>query len=128
MEQLDQLAISHSGTMRFWGEWFGRPMDNYHTVVHVHFDKVAEILTLTFDNDETCIIYHPKGVVSTPHEFYVEDASRVVWKHYYYGREHTVNNLRSIEYEKTDAKSVLVKAKYSQKRINPTGFNAVDIC
>ena len=33
------MKIAKSGTLRFWGDWFGRPMDNVHTVAKVIYKE-----------------------------------------------------------------------------------------
>ena len=59
MDQTEQLAdrIQRAitkvpvGSLRFWGERFGRPYDNWHTLTSCRAEK--NILLLSFDQGET---------------------------------------------------------------------------
>ena len=33
------VKIQKFGSLRFWGDWFGRPMDNCHKPVSASFDR-----------------------------------------------------------------------------------------
>ena len=128
-----EIIVSHGGTMRFWGDWFGRPMDNHHRVVSAVYDEDSDILVMTFDGQEECTIYSPVGITSTEHSFYVEDAKTVSWSWYYYGREHTEKNKFQIHYQKQEANTVIRQkdefdCTQSTININPNGFHAVEIC
>jgi hypothetical protein len=121
------LTIEHSGTLRFWGDWFGRPMDNVHIVTEVRLDEKDNKLTLRFSNNEVCTIFDPVNIVSTDKQFCILDASKITWQWYSYGLEHP-NNLNLIDYEKVDPSCVVIKTKQGTKKIDPTGFNAIEIC
>ena len=129
---MKQITISHGGTMRFWGIWFGKPMDNYHTVISAALDEKPNILTINFDGGEKCIVYEPDGIVSSENTFYIENATRVIWTHYYYGRPPTPENLLTSEYVKVNEKTVILKRSGCLNpgtwQSDPTGFYAVEIC
>src|SRR5438067_427671 len=76
----------HSGTLRFWGLWFGRPHDNWHSIVRAEAD--SDCLVLHFNDEETLKVWHPKGWRIDAHEFVIHSASRLLWQWYYYGRPH----------------------------------------
>jgi hypothetical protein len=122
------LTIKHSGTLRFWGEWFGRPMDNIHVVTEAQFNGERNKLTINFNDNEVCVIFDPENIVSTDTQFYILDAAKIVWQWYSYGHEQSSKNLATMEYEKIDSSNVVVKTKQGIKRINPAGFNAIEIC
>jgi len=50
---------NRSGTLRMFGDWFGRPMDNVHNVVGA--ESGCEQLTLTFNNGETLNVWNPSS-------------------------------------------------------------------
>lgn len=77
--------------MRFFGEWFGRPYDNFHRPVSAQLD--GNVLVILFDGGEKCTVYDPLGIVNEPNDLHIECASKIVWEWYYYGRERTPENL-----------------------------------
>ena len=85
-----------SGTLRFWGVWFGRPHDNFHTIVQAEAD--SDCLTLHFNDEETLQIWHPTGCQIDEQQFVILSASRVLWQWYWYGRPHTPDNLMSHDF------------------------------
>lgn len=83
--------LKKGGTLRFFGEWFGRPYDNFHIPVSAEFSE--NVLTIRFNNGEQCTVYDPSGIVNEKDDFHVERASKIVWEWYYCGKEHTPENL-----------------------------------
>jgi len=90
--------IKHAGTLTFFGDWFGKPMDNIHTLVGV--DAEGDRLVLHFDQRETLEIDDPTTLVADQRTFAMRDASRVCWRWFYYGRPRTPENQYMIEYTK----------------------------
>ncbi len=66
------------GSLRFWGEWIGRPHDNLHTLVSCEIEQTA--LRLVFDQGETLSIWSPKGLTIDSSSFRIADARRVRWE------------------------------------------------
>lgn len=66
-------VLKGSGSLRFWGDRFGRPEDNNHTMVSTEFSPKDNRLVLHFADGEICTIYNPeKGTkVLHYHELYV---------------------------------------------------------
>ena len=91
---------NRSGTLRMFGDWFGRPMDNVHNVVDTESD--GDTLILTFKNNETLTIWNPSGYSTVGYTIRIADADRVRWEWYYYGREQTPENLLFHDYAKQD--------------------------
>jgi len=89
------LPHVHSGTLRYWGVWFGRPHDNQHSIVRAEAD--GDCLTLHFNEEETLRVWHPSGCEIDTQQFIIRAASRVLWQWYWYGRPHTPGNLMSEE-------------------------------
>lgn len=84
------------GTLRFWGDWFGRPYDNFHKPVSAEHN--GSVLTIRFDNGERLTVFEPSGIVNEQNDFHIESASKIVWEWYYYGRVRTPENLCRLEY------------------------------
>lgn len=95
--------LKKGGSLRFWGEWFGRPYDNYHVPISVELSE--SVLTIGFKNGEKCTVFEPSGIVNEPNDFHIAHASKIVWEWYYYGKEHTSENLCRREYANGDAKN-----------------------
>src|SRR5260221_565512 len=85
-----------SGTLRFWGIWFGRPHDNCHAIVRAEAD--GDCLTLHFNDEETLQIWHPTGCQIDEQQFVIPSATRVLWRWYWYGRPHAPGNLMSYDF------------------------------
>ncbi len=83
--------LKKGGTLRFWGDWFGRPYDNYH--IPVSAELSGEILTISFNGGEKCTVYEPADIVNNPNDFHITRAAKIIWEWYCYGREHTPENL-----------------------------------
>ena len=89
------------GTLRFFGDWFGRQMDNIHSIVAAEADESR--LCLTFNEDETLDIWDPENLDLEPDVlFVIRSASRVRWEWFYYGRPKTPDNRYFIEYRRVD--------------------------
>lgn len=81
------------GSLCIWGNWFGRPMDNFHRLKVVMFDKDLSTLTLTFDNQERLTIWNADNITETKGHFQIDKADKVLWEWYYYGKPQTEENL-----------------------------------
>jgi hypothetical protein len=99
MTEAEQLAerISRalprvkSGTLRFWGQWFGRPHDNWHRLVGCDAD--GDRLRLHFNGGETLSVWSPREATVGEEIFQIRDAHRVRWEWFSYGRPKTASNL-----------------------------------
>lgn len=114
------MKILKNGTLRFWGDWFGRPYDNYHKVVAVDHDTNKSVLVICFDNDEKCIVYEPIDIISNKNEFHITKATKIVWEWYFYGKEHIPQNLCKIIYSRTNDNQIL--KEYSDNVINTAKY------
>ena len=90
------LPHVHSGTLRFWGAWFGKPHDNFHTIVRADADD--DCLILHFNEEETLRVWNPTGCQIDSKQFIILSASRVLWQWYWYGRPHTPSNLMTEDF------------------------------
>ncbi len=64
-----------AGALRIWGEWFGRPYDNLHTIIGCQADK--ELLQIVFSEGETLIVWNPRGFQIGQETFRIDVAERV---------------------------------------------------
>ncbi len=78
------------GSLRFWGVWFGRPYDNLHRIVASEYNR--DVLRLRFNEDEQLTVWSPSGLTLGSSVFQIEDAQRVLWEWFYYGRPKTPAN------------------------------------
>jgi hypothetical protein len=92
-EQLPHVKV---GSLRIWGDWFGRPYDNWHTVVGA--EASGDVLFVLFNQGETLSVHEPRGAEFNPQTFCIKEASRVRWQWYSYGSEQTLENLRFRDY------------------------------
>lgn len=95
------LPDVHSGTLCFWGVWFGRPHDNFHSIVGAEAD--SDCLVLHFNDEETLRVWQPGAWRIDAHEFVIHSASRVLWQWYWYGRPHAPGNLMSHDFVRQGA-------------------------
>jgi len=87
------------GTLRFWGQWFGKPYDNYHWLVAC---DATEDCRLRFNEDEVLAIWDPADAEITETTFRIGSATSIRWTWYYYGRPKTPENLFYIDYAQQD--------------------------
>jgi hypothetical protein len=67
-----------AGTLRIWGEWFGPPYDNWHTIKTC--DANGDRLRLDFDQSEKLLVWSPTGLTVDKSTFRVTGAKRVRWE------------------------------------------------
>ena len=79
--------LTWGGSLCFYGDWFGRPYDNFHKIVHTNYD--GEILEIKFDQWERLIIYKPDNIISTKHELKITKAKKIKWMYIPYGTKTT---------------------------------------
>ena len=96
-----RLGKLKSGSLQFFGDWFSRPVDNYHSIVGAESD--GEILRVLFDDGESLSVWAPSNVQIDSDRFHIGDAQRVRWEWYYYGREKTGKNRYYLEYTRQDS-------------------------
>ena len=85
------------GSLRMFGEWFGKPFDNLHVPVSAGID--GDVLVVVFDDDEELRVREPSEWLFTSDVFRIQHASRVTWRWYSYGRPKQFANWFSIEYQ-----------------------------
>lgn len=60
-EIMELEPVKRSGTLRTFGCWFGRPMDNCHQAESAKFD--GEVLRIMFNEGETLEVWNPSNLV-----------------------------------------------------------------
>lgn len=67
------------GSLRFWGEWFGRPGDNCHRFVQCRRVESGVVIFVT-DAGEKLTVYGPSDFVMDESTFIVRQSDRIVWE------------------------------------------------
>lgn len=129
----NNISSLKRGTLKFWGEWFGRSMDNYHIIVNIQFKSLENALILTFNEGETLTIWNPEKINSDSSKFYIKSATKIRWKWFSYGQPEILQNLYYKQYEKQDNSIIVSSGKgaieYNGKKfIESIGQHAVEIC
>lgn len=99
---------NRSGSLRMFGDCFGRPMDNVHRVTNAEGD--GDRLILSFDNAERLTVWNPSGYSTIGYTIRIADADRVRWEWYYYGRGHAPENLLFHDYHKSDGQIIAARS------------------
>jgi len=86
------LKEKPGGTLRFYGEWLGRPYDNYHKILECNFNE--GILIIKFYDGELIKIWNPNNIVFNDNELIINESTSVEFIRYYYGKPKTdVNSI-----------------------------------
>jgi hypothetical protein len=91
------LPDVRSGSLCFFGEWFGGRPDNWHVVMDASA-PAGNALLVRFDEGEALTVVSPDGVSISADTFRIEHADKVRWEWFYYGRPQRPENLYAIEY------------------------------
>lgn len=96
-----KVLFPKGGCLIFFGDIFGgRFHENYHQVINYEFDEMKKIFCIRFNEGETCTIYEPVDITCDQTAFVIQDATRITWEWYYYGREKTTENLNTWDFKK----------------------------
>ena len=108
-----------NGSLCVFGDWFGRPMDNYHQLIS-HEEK-QHYVRLSFNEGETLEVWEPSGIRFEGKSFVIQQACRVRWEWFYYGRPKLPENRFFIEHvvtgQNVNARS---DANWSPRDFKPT--------
>ena len=97
-KRINAAASLKVGSLRFWGEWFGKPNDNCHRVVGCSAE--SNTLLIEFDDGGKLTVVDPAGLELSTTTFAIRDASSVRWEWFYYGRPQTPENLYFYEHRR----------------------------
>jgi hypothetical protein len=92
------------GTLRFWGNWFGRPYDVRHAMTSC--DVSGEVLQLGFDHEERLSVWSPRDLKLDEVTFQSGDAERVIWE-WNYGRPKPRKDLHFKDFTKAEGSIVV---------------------
>lgn len=119
---LRQYARNINGTLCVFGDWFGRPMDNWHQVTTHEAQK--DYLKLMFTEGETLEVWRPRRLKKEGKRFSVEHADRVRWEWFYYGRPKLPENRFFREYVTKDGAIETESNEPSGPSLKPTRSEA----
>lgn len=71
--------ITKGGTMRFYGEWHGRPYDNFHRIANATLEN--NCLTVYFEHGERLTVIAPSGILNKEKCFEIKKADMVIWRY-----------------------------------------------
>src|SRR2546429_6618660 len=93
MAELVRRALPkvRAGSLRFWGEWFGKPYDNRHVLKRC--DAEGNLLRLFFEENEKLLVWSPDGLTVDQSTFRISSAERVRWEWYSYEPPWKATNL-----------------------------------
>jgi hypothetical protein len=95
-EFLQKYSTEIRGTLCVFGDWFGRPHDNWHSVVA--YELKEGHLRLSFNEGETLDVWGPRGIRTEGNGIAIQHADRVRWEWSYYGRPKLPENRFFREY------------------------------
>jgi hypothetical protein len=87
---LKKHATEVRGSLCVFGDWFGRPNDNWHSVTA--YELKDGHLRLLFNEGETLDVWEPRGLRKEGKGLVIQGADRVRWEWFYYGRPKTPEN------------------------------------
>ena len=106
--------LTKGGSLCFYGDWFGRPCDNFHQIIHTSYD--GEILEIIFDQQEHLLVYQPEGITSTARELEIIKAQKVKWLYIPFGSKTTEYNTITYTYN-AESKTVVKETKFGTEQL-----------
>lgn len=115
---INSLEEKPGGTIRIFGEWFGRPYDNYHKILECIYKD--EILDLKFDTGETISVWNPNHIMFNNNELIIKDSTYVEFLRYDYGKPKSKENVIRDRYINGEVRNLYKEyGKVYQKMIKP---------
>src|SRR5699024_10519462 len=105
---INQLEEKPGGTLRIFGEWFGRPYDNYHKISECTYKD--EILKMTFDTGETIKIWEPSHIIFNANELIFKGSTCVEFSRYDYGKPRTNENVIINRYTNNEESNLSIES------------------
>lgn len=97
---VEQVASLRPGSLSFWGNWFGRPYDNNHRILHAH--SIGAAVIIQFDRGETLVIDTPGDWSLEKGLLVVRRAKHLRFLWFDYGRLPSPETLHFEEYRRAD--------------------------
>jgi len=121
------------GSLKFWGEWFGRPMDNCYRITRIDFYGEENKLEFSFDAGEKLTVWNPLRIESSSSILTIRDAQKLRWEWFNCGKPQTCRNIYYIEYQKQDRIIHVIEGKVEpdyqiKRKIKNIGQYAFEIC
>lgn len=79
----EYLIKTKGGSLCSYGNWFGRPFDNFYPIKKAVLRK--EALFVYFCGGELLTAEKPRGIINEAHAFIIQSASSVIWEYTPYG-------------------------------------------
>lgn len=117
MEKMKIAMIG--GTICFYGDWFGRPCDNFHKFKGAVFED--NTLNIRFEHGEALTVIQPVDIINEPNRFEIKQAFKVVWTWHPCGSS-TLKEL-SYQYQKDD--QILKRSGNREMKMESKGNSAV---
>jgi len=117
----NKTSLIKGGSLCFWGQWFGRPYENYLEIVSVSFDKFQNKLVIIFSKQEKLIIENPGNIEEHSNRLEIKSAERVYFEWYDYGKVQKLKNLMYYDFTKVGNK---IKGK---NNIHWSGINSEEL-
>ena len=116
-----------AGSLRFYGEWFGKPYDNCHRIVGCR--TANEALILEFDGGEKLTVKDLDGLNIGPEVFVIRNAATIRWEWFYYGRPQSPENLYFYEFIQSGSTiRATTNVDWYQPNLSPSSDeNAIEI-
>lgn len=124
-ELINNLEEKPGGTLRFYGEWFGRPYDNYHKILECIFRN--GILEIKFDAGEGIKIWSPFNIIFNDNELIIKDSTCVEFLRYYYGKPQTKENLIINRYSNGELINPSIKSGKVYQKMIQQGYPAFEL-
>ncbi|WP_017754960.1 hypothetical protein [Calidifontibacillus oryziterrae] len=122
---INNLDEKPGGTLRFYGEWFGRPYDNYHKILECSFND--GILIIKFDAGELIKIWNPNKIIFNHKELTIKESICVEFIRYYYGKPQTSENLIIDRYSNGEISNTSIKVGKVNDKIINRSYPAVEL-
>jgi hypothetical protein len=89
------------GSLCFWGEWFGgRPFENAHKIIDC--EARGEVLHVQFNEGESLYVWSPLQAELNRTMFKIQNAARVRFEWFYYGRPKMDQNRHFMDFSQRD--------------------------
>lgn len=85
-----------SGSLSFWGDWFGRSYNNIHQIVGA--ESLNGAVIIYFDHAESLIVDAPQRWSLDGGKLVIREAERVRFQWFYYSQMPGPESLRFVEY------------------------------
>ena len=97
-------GLLKGGSLCFWGQWFGKPYDNFHEINSIEFNSDKNILTIVFIANEKLIITHPLIIEEYTNKIEIKTADSIYFEWYDYGKPQTPKHLLYYHFIRTGNK------------------------